>query len=137
MKFLMSYRFTLFCAAVFGLTGVLLGAMGAHGPLRLKLDQAGTHRNWETAVQYQLTHALALLFVALWLKHSSGESLRRVLWAGHCWTLGTLFFSGSIYWLSLGGPRLLGPITPLGGLALLAGWALLLLEAAWKRKPAA
>jgi uncharacterized membrane protein YgdD (TMEM256/DUF423 family) len=137
MKFLMSYRFTLFCAAGLGLTGVLLGAMGAHGPLRAKLDQAGTHQNWETAVHYQLTHALALLCAALWLKLSSGESPRRVLWAGHCWALGTLFFCGSIYWLSMGGPRLLGPITPLGGVALLSGWAVLLFEAVWKTKPAA
>jgi len=129
----MSYRFLLFCAGLFGLGGVLLGALGAHGGLRRQLDHAGTHENWVTAVQYLLIHALALLFASLWLRAERNPPTARIAWAAGFWVLGVCLFSGSIFWLSLGGPKVIGPLTPLGGLAFMAGWSLIIIEA-WRGK---
>jgi uncharacterized membrane protein YgdD (TMEM256/DUF423 family) len=101
-------------AALLGAAGVALGAFGAHG-LRARLD-AQQLAVWETAVKYHLIHAAALLALAL---SPHAPQLRG---AGWCFVAGIALFSGSLYALSLGGPRLLGPVTPLGGLALIAGW---------------
>jgi uncharacterized membrane protein YgdD (TMEM256/DUF423 family) len=113
--------------------GVMLGALGAHGGLRDQLEHLGTHENWVTAVQYQLIHAIALLFAALWLKSPHGTTSVRILWAARFWVLGVVLFSGSIFWLSLGGPKAIGPLTPLGGIAHLLGWSLIVIEA-WRGK---
>ncbi len=77
---------------------------------------------FETAVRYQLVHALALLAVA-WAVARWPGSL--AVAAGWLFVAGTVLFSGSLYALSLSGVRWLGAITPLGGLAFLAGWACL------------
>ena len=50
-------------------------------------------------------------------------------WSTRCWVAGTMLFSGSLYLLAIGGPRWLGPITPLGGIALMVGWLLVMLAA--------
>ena len=110
---------TLF-AAVLGFLGVALGAFGAHA-LKPTLEAHGTLETWKTAVLYHLVHAVALLVLAGW---RDAEAAARDKIAG-LWLAGVLLFSGSRYWLSVGGPRFLGPITPLGGLAFLGGWALL------------
>lgn len=109
-------RSLLILAAVLGAAGVGLGAFGAHG-LRSRLDARGLEV-WETAVRYQLIHALALLALAL---SPQAAPLRG---AGWLFAAGIAGFSGSLYLLALGvGPRaVLGPITPLGGLAFVAGW---------------
>jgi uncharacterized membrane protein YgdD (TMEM256/DUF423 family) len=60
----------------------------------------------------------------------------RLLWAARAWVVGVLLFSGSLYWLALGGPRWLGPVTPVGGIALMAGWALCGLAACTRDDPA-
>ena len=117
----------LFAAGVLGLTGVALGAFGAHG-LRGMLEPAGRLETWKTAVFYQLLHAVALLALSGW----SDPAARKIGW---CWIIGALFFSGSLYGLALGGPKILGPITPLGGVAFLAGWAGVA-ASAWKRSAA-
>jgi uncharacterized membrane protein YgdD (TMEM256/DUF423 family) len=110
----------LVCAGVLGFTGVGLGAFGAHG-LKGALETAGQLENWKTAVFYQIAHAVALLALA----GRPPSALQRVAW---CWIAGTVFFSGSLYWIALGGPvRWLWPVTPLGGLLFLAGWA----QVAW------
>jgi len=102
-------------AALLGAAGVALGAFGAHG-LRARLD-ARALELWETAVRYHLIHVAALLAIAL---SPLAASLRT---AGWLFVLGIVLFSGSLYGLALGGPaRLLGPVTPLGGLAFIAGW---------------
>jgi len=103
----------------FALLGVALGAFGAHG-LRGTLIERETLAVWETAVDYQFWHALALLALGLARLES-----RLVAMAAALLTVGVVLFSGSLYWLALGGPRWLGPVTPLGGLALMAGWAVL------------
>ena len=74
------------------------------------------------------SHALALAALAAWLRADVAPAAG-LRWVTRCWTAGTVLFSGSLYLLALGGPRWLGPVTPLGGLALLAGWLLLALAA--------
>jgi uncharacterized membrane protein YgdD (TMEM256/DUF423 family) len=119
----MHQRTALAWAGVLGAAGVVLGAFGAHA-LRTRLDAAGTRDVWETAVRFQLVHAAALLGLAGWLRASPKPEARCAAWATHLWIAGTALFSGSLYALALGGPRWLGPVTPLGGLALAAGWVL-------------
>jgi uncharacterized membrane protein YgdD (TMEM256/DUF423 family) len=106
--------------SLLGLIGVAAGAFGAHA-LRNKLtpDLLDT---WEIAVRYQLVHALALLAAAWAATQWSGAWVQA---AGWLFIAGTFAFSGSLYLLSLSGVRWLGAITPIGGLALLAGWACL------------
>lgn len=107
--------------AVGGFLGVLLGAFGAHAlKARLSPELLAV---WKTGVEYQLVHALALLLVGLLALQRPLDGYAR---AGTAFGLGVLLFSGSLYALALGGPRWLGPVTPLGGLSLLSGWALLL-----------
>lgn len=107
-------------AGVFGLLAVAAGAFGAHA-LRARLgpDLLAT---FETGARYQMYHALALLGVA-WL--STRTAVPQVTWAGWLFIAGMLVFSGSLYSLALTGQRWLGAVTPLGGLAFLAGWACL------------
>jgi uncharacterized membrane protein YgdD (TMEM256/DUF423 family) len=108
-------------AGALGATGVVLGAFGAHA-LRPALDAAGTREVWETASRYQLLHAVALVGFAGWLRASPAPPGRAATWAVGLWAAGTLLFSGSLYALALGGPRWFGPVTPLGGASLIAGW---------------
>jgi len=116
-------RLAVLAAGLFGASAVILGAAGAHG-LRNFLLARGMQATWETAVQFHLLHAVALVGLAGWWQGQSGrEARRRAAWAARCWCVGIVFFSGSLYLLSTGGPRWLGPITPLGGIVLLAGWS--------------
>ncbi|PYN04913.1 MAG: DUF423 domain-containing protein [Candidatus Rokuibacteriota bacterium] len=117
--------FGLGCASAF--VAVALGAFGAHG-LRARLvpDMLMV---FEVAVRYQMYHALALLGVGGVAGRLPGGA---VAVAGWLFVAGTILFSGSLYALSLTGHRWLGAITPLGGVAFLAGWAALA-WAAWSR----
>ncbi len=117
-----SFRFPLLSAGLLGLTGVALGAFGAHG-LKATLEATGGLENWKTAVLYQLVHAVALLALST---RTEVEVPRVAFW----WTLGVIFFSGSLYLLAIGAPiKFLWPVTPAGGLALLLGWATLVWSA--------
>jgi uncharacterized membrane protein YgdD (TMEM256/DUF423 family) len=121
-------------SALTGFTAVLLGALGAH-TLKTTLLALGTVSAWETAAHYQLLHAVATLAALAWsaAEPARAPALQRIAaW----WLLGAWLFAGSIYALALGGPRFLGPITPLGGLAFLTGWTLLFILALRLRHPA-
>jgi uncharacterized membrane protein YgdD (TMEM256/DUF423 family) len=102
---------------------VAIGAFGAHG-LRNLLQQYGRTANFETAAQYQMYHALALLLTGILLIHFPA---RQFVWAGWAFVVGIVFFSGSLYILSLTNVGKWGAVTPIGGVAFLAGWVLLLI----------
>ena len=104
--------------AVSGAISVMLGAFGAHA-LKAKLS-ADALSAFQTAVQYQMVHSLALIAVGLWLARHPEDMLSR--YAAFAFCFGILFFSGSLYGLTLGGPRWLGPVTPIGGTLFIAGW---------------
>lgn len=100
---------------------VILGAFGAHGLKgRLPADKLAS---FETGVRYQFYHGFGLLVVGLLQAAGVGGGLVDV--AGWLFLVGVVLFSGSIYWLAFQGPRWLGPVTPLGGLAFILGWLLL------------
>ena len=104
-----------------GFTGVALGAFGAHGlRTRVSPDMLAV---FETGVRYHLLHALALLAVASLIPRVGAGRL--IVAAGWLFSLGIVLFSGSLYALALTGVTLLGAITPIGGVAFLAGWACL------------
>ena len=112
-------QFFLAASAISGFIAVALGAFGAHAlKQRLSADMLAVY---ETAVQYHFYHTLALLAVAvLMVGGAQGLKLSAVLFL-----VGTLIFSGSLYALALSGVKILGAVTPIGGLLLLAGWACL------------
>jgi uncharacterized membrane protein YgdD (TMEM256/DUF423 family) len=114
--------------AAAGLAGVAAGAFGAHAlKTRLAPEMLAI---FETGVRYQMYHALALVALGLAADRLPAGALRN---AGLFFTAGIVIFSGSLYALSLSGVRLLGAITPIGGLAFLAGWLTLLLAAFGRR----
>lgn len=113
-------------AALNGFLAVLMGALGAHA-LHPKLEARGALQSWQVASTYHLVHAVGILVVLAWA-HTQPARRARLHLAGQLWLAGCMLFAGSIYGLALGGPRVLGPVTPLGGLAFLAGWALLAIE---------
>jgi uncharacterized membrane protein YgdD (TMEM256/DUF423 family) len=119
---------TLAAGAVLGGLGVALGAFGAHG-LRTSLS-AEALGWWQTGVQYQMWHALAL--VALGLAGRAGT--RRPAWLLGA---GAAIFSGSLYLMALTGARWLGAVTPAGGLLMIGGWLLLAWRASTGRLTAA
>jgi uncharacterized membrane protein YgdD (TMEM256/DUF423 family) len=105
---------------VFAFLAVALGAFGAHALQDILDDRA--QEIFETGVRYQMYHALALLLVGLLLTRGGGTGLVAAGWA---FTAGILLFSGSLLVLSLAGIRWMGAVAPVGGTALLLGWALL------------
>jgi len=133
-----SHRSRLFIllASLLGGLGVALGAFGAHG--LEKLVEPRLLEVFNTAVHYQLIHALALLALAVWMRQEAAQestpyrTLNRAAWA---WITGILLFSGSLYayvlTYTLFGMRFFAMITPLGGVFFILGWALLF-WGAWK-----
>jgi uncharacterized membrane protein YgdD (TMEM256/DUF423 family) len=105
--------------ASFGALGVILGAFGAHA-LRSRLAPADLEI-FETAVRYQMYHAFALLGAA-WLISRNAPWATTAAWS---FVIGIVIFSGSLYLLVASGQRWLGAVTPLGGLAMIAGWVML------------
>lgn len=116
-------------ASFFGMLAVVLGAFGAH---QLKNILSAQHlETWHTAVQYHFYHVFALLFLSTFARFKS----RLITVSYYFFSLGIVFFSGSLYLLScrdaLGWSwmRMLGPVTPLGGFLFIAGWITLALAA--------
>lgn len=110
--------------ALFALFAIILGALAAHKGDRFLsdyLDREGRLDIWHTAIFYQWVHALALLAVGQGLSARRGTII--------CWLVGVVLFSGSLYVLALDSTqKWAGPLTPLGGLFLIAGWAWLWLN---------
>lgn len=118
-------QFLIICAAVCGFLAVALGAFAAHG-LKNRLAPELLSA-FQTGVQYQMYHALALLGIAILIKLYGSNSWLQI--SGSFLLLGIVLFCGSLYGLAFNGPRWLGPITPLGGLCFLLGWLALLIAA--------
>lgn len=111
-------------ASLLSMLAVMSGAFAAHGlEDRLSADDLDT---WQTAARYHMYHALALVAVA-WAAQRWGGGA--VTLAGWLFVAGIVLFSGSLYALALTGIRVLGAITPLGGLCFILGWALLAVAA--------
>ncbi|GAB3022940.1 DUF423 domain-containing protein [Bowmanella dokdonensis] len=108
-------------AAFLGLTGVMLGAFAAHG-LKHKLDES-LLAAFQTGVQYQLWHSLAVILLVVLYRQQPQPML---YWSAVAMLAGVGLFSGSLYLLALTGIKWFGPVTPLGGLAMILGWLLLL-----------
>ncbi|WP_374451330.1 DUF423 domain-containing protein [Cloacibacterium normanense] len=116
---------TLIIGAVYGLTSVILGAFGAHALKKVLSVERLT--SFETGVKYQMYHALLLLLIGFFLKFETRIE-KTTAWFI---ILGTFLFSVSIYFLSFQdilktNLKFLGPITPIGGLFMILGWALLI-----------
>ncbi|MBM4315854.1 MAG: DUF423 domain-containing protein [Deltaproteobacteria bacterium] len=111
----------LIVGSVFGFLSVALGAFGAHA-LKQKFNdyQMGV---FQTGVQYQFFHTLALFLVGVLFLKSPEVSLLK--YAGYAFTFGIVIFSGSLYLLAATQVKVLGAITPIGGVSFLIGWAIL------------
>ncbi len=106
--------------AVLGFLGVALGAFGAHGLKKVASPEQLSW--WGTAVDYHLWHAPVLILLGILQKDKGGGDLVGWLLLG-----GVTVFSGTLYAMALGGPTVLGAVTPIGGVLLIAGW----LRLAW------
>ena len=138
----MSATFWLRTGAIWGFLAVAMGAFGAHG-LQARFESPGalsggltTERlqaNFHTAAQYHMYCALAILAVGLLA--ATGRTGPALQAAGWSFLVGSSIFSGSLYILAITGLRWLGAITPLGGLAMLAGWIALAIAAGSSSRP--
>lgn len=116
----------LFLGSINAFLAVALGAFGAHA-LKNKLSEKMLNA-FETGVHYHLIHAIALIVIAILIKSTTSTSSLPT-WSGWLLVSGIVLFSGSLYALSLSGITRLGIITPLGGVAFLAGWLILAIYA--------
>jgi uncharacterized membrane protein YgdD (TMEM256/DUF423 family) len=128
------YKNYLIVAVFFGGLAVALGAFGAHGLESITTDEKIIH-GFQTGVQYQMYHALALLAISMLYDKFQNKWIK---WAGNCFIAGVILFSGSLYLLTFlkiqesNAVKMVGPVTPLGGIFFIAGW-LILLATALKR----
>lgn len=116
--------FFIIAGAVNAALAVALGAFGAHA-LKEKLSERYL-AIWETAVQYQMFHAIGLLVIGVLVGTSILGGTTPLNWSGYLILAGTIIFSGSLYVLSLSGIGVLGAITPIGGVLFIAGWIMLI-----------
>lgn len=124
----MNQKLTLLAGVILGLLGVGLGAFGAHA-LKNLLTQNGRLETFELAVRYQFYHCLAILLVGVLMDKFTGNSIQ---WASLLMLLGVVLFSGSLYAYSLTNIKTFAMVTPIGGLFLLGGWAMLVYTIAVK-----
>lgn len=121
----MSCKYSIIIGALLGLTSVIMGAFGAHYLESFLSSEAISI--FETGARFQMYHALLLIIIGL----MQGNWPSRLLTVTTIFiSLGILIFSGSLYVIALSGISIIGAITPLGGLSLIIGWALLILSAA-------
>ena len=104
--------------------GVMLGAFGAHSLPGVVSSEALPKAldNWRTGASYHLIHSVSLVLLGLLCAHSTSRVLRA---AGWLFVFGIFVFGGTLYAMALGAPRILGAVTPLGGLSFIVGWLLL------------
>lgn len=107
--------------ALLGLFGVALGAFGAHA-LKSTLVTNNSVDTYELAVRYQFYHAFALLIIGLLMEKTNNKSFG---YSAACITIGVLLFSGSLYALAFKVGKIVAFVTPIGGVFLIVGWALL------------
>jgi uncharacterized membrane protein YgdD (TMEM256/DUF423 family) len=119
--------FFIIAGAINAFLAVALGAFGAHA-LKEKLSEKYL-AIWETAVQYQMYHAIGLIVIGILMSSSILGQVSQLNWAGYLMLAGIVIFSGSLYALSLSGVGILGAITPIGGLAFLSAWILVIVAA--------
>lgn len=125
------HRTFLLSGALLGGVAVILGAFGAHALKRMVPPE--TVATFQTGVQYQMYHALALILVAIVFERTGQHALMQ--WSGNCFLFGILLFSGSLYLLTAMkatgkvGLEGIGIITPVGGLFFVAGWLLFFISA--------
>ncbi|MCA9120725.1 MAG: DUF423 domain-containing protein [Planctomycetaceae bacterium] len=133
----MSNRNILVVGAVLAGLAVVLGAFGAHwleGAVKQwglePADELKRMTTWETAVRYQMYHALALLVLG---RLAGNANANYAAWSARLFVAGTVIFSGCLYALVLSGVKVLGAIVPIGGTCMIVGWALLAIVA-WKSR---
>jgi len=125
----MSARLALVAASMLMALAVAFGAFGAHAlKARLAPDMLAI---WQTGVTYHAWHALALLALGLLLLHAPQSGALRI--AAWLFVAGIVLFAGSLYLLALGAPRIIGAITPLGGVAFIAGW-IVVVAGVWRMR---
>lgn len=111
----------LILAGLFGAVAVACGAYASHGLPAVR--DARAVELWQTASQYQLAHAAALLGLVAWRRHGGADRLTAL--AGTAFALGCLLFPGALYLLGWFGPSALGVVAPVGGVSFILGWLLL------------
>lgn len=119
----MKKQTTLITGAALGAIAVILGASGAHA-WKPFLEAMNKQHTFELANRYHFYHTITLLLIGTLMKDDS----KLMRWSALLIFLGVLCFSGSLYIMSFFKYQLLGPITPIGGVFLIAGWALLLIS---------
>lgn len=114
--------------AVLGFLAVALGAFGAHAleDLLVKNDYQAV---WETGVQYQMFHAVAILVIGVLMSKNVIGNVKSLRVAATAMLIGTILFSGSLYVMAVTKITVLGAITPIGGIAFLIGWVALMMAA--------
>ena len=117
----MNWRGIALTAALYGLSAVVLAALGAH---LLPADQPGAQKLWATALQMHIFHAATLLALAALSAYHPSMLLR---WSGLIMALGVLLFSGSLYLRAAGLDLLPGPLTPFGGIMIMLAWVMLII----------
>ena len=110
--------------AIQGFLAVALGAFAAHA-LEDNLDAYGTNI-WNTAIQYQMLHAVAIVLVGILMSKAIFGEVKQLKIAVICFNAGIIFFTGSLMVLALTGIKVLGAITPIGGVLFLIGWAMII-----------
>jgi len=126
-------RLYLLISALSGALSVALGAFGAHGLKKIVSPEMLVV--YQTGVQYQFIHSLALLALSILLLVPAAQAVKGLVkWSAHFMMFGIVLFSGSLYTMTFmsvsgGFPAWLGPITPIGGLAFIIGWILLMVAA--------
>ncbi|MEQ9298132.1 MAG: DUF423 domain-containing protein [Cyclobacteriaceae bacterium] len=120
-------KLALMSGSIMAFLAVAIGAFGAHG-LQSIIEANDRVDTFETAVKYHMYHALALLLTGLLLQFYPGRLMENSVWL---FIAGIFIFSGSLYTLSITNIRILGAITPIGGLCFLIAWAMLAISF-WK-----